>query len=320
MACCPKSVIAEILKAKGTIKSVYFVACGGSYAGLHPGKYFLESESKELKVDHYSSNEFCHATPKSLGEHSIVITQSSSGNTPETVKAAEIAQKAGAASIVITNKPESPLAQNGDYVLVPEKGSTANSGQGYSLQLAVEILNQTEGYENYDEMYNGFDRIDKIVGNATKFIAPRAEKWAKMYKDEKLIYTMGSGSAYSVAYSFAICLLMEMQWINSSAIHSGEYFHGPFEITDKDVPFIMMMSTGRTRALDQRALDFLHRFGEKIMVLDNEEMGLNALDPNVAEFFNQIFTAALLDMFYMDLCEVRKHPRPTRRYMWKLKY
>lgn len=62
MACCPKSVIAEILKAKGTIKSVYFVACGGSYAGLHPGKYFLESESKELKVDHYSSNEFCHAT------------------------------------------------------------------------------------------------------------------------------------------------------------------------------------------------------------------------------------------------------------------
>ena len=131
---------------------------------------------------------------------------------------------------------------------------------------------------------------------------------------------MGSGANYRVAYSFAICLLMEMQWINSSAIHSGEYFHGPFEITDKDVPFIMMMSTGRTRALDQRALDFLHRFGEKIMVLDNEEMGLNALDPNVAEFFNQIFTAALLDMFYMDLCEVRKHPRPTRRYMWKLKY
>ena len=320
MACCPKSVIAEILKAKGTIKSVYFVACGGSYAGLHPGKYFLESESKELKVDHYSSNEFCHATPKSLGEHSIVITQSASGNTPETVKAAEIAQKAGAASIVITNKPESPLAQNGDYVLVPEKGSTANSGQGYSLKLAVEILNQTEGYENYDEMYNGFDRIDKIVGNATQFIAPRAEKWAKMYKDEKLIYTMGSGSAHSVAYSFAICLLMEMQWINSSAIHSGEYFHGPFEITDRETPFIILMSEGRTRPLDQRALDFLHRFGEKIMVLDNEEMGLNALDSNVAEFFNQIFTAALLDMFYMDLCEVRKHPRPTRRYMWKLKY
>ena len=115
--------------------------------------------------------------PRNLWVKTLLLSRSlHSGNTPETVKAAEIAQKAGAASIVITNKPESPLAQNGDYVLVPEKGSTANSGQAYSLKLAVEILNQTEGYENYDEMQNGFDRIDKIVGNATQFIAPRAEK------------------------------------------------------------------------------------------------------------------------------------------------
>ena len=320
MACCPKSVIAEILKAKGTIKSVYFVACGGSYAGLHPGKYFLESESKELKVDHYSSNEFCHATPKSLGEHSIVITQSASGNTPETVKAAEIAQKAGAASIVITNKPDSPLAQNGDYVLVPEKGSTANSGQGYSLKLAVEILNQTEGYENYDEMYNGFDRIDKIVGNATQFIAPRAEKWAKMYKDEKLIYTMGSGSAHSVAYSFAICLLMEMQWINSSAIHSGEYFHGPFEITDRETPFIILMSEGRTRPLDQRALDFLNRFAEKVIILDAKELGLETIDDKVSEFFNPLLMGAALGCYSYELSIARKHPLSCRRYMWKLQY
>ena len=97
-------------------------------------------------------------------------------------------------------------------------------------------------------------------------------------------------------------------------------FPWPFEITDKDVPFIMMMSNRPYLRAGSESPDFLHRFGEKIMVLDNEEMGLNALIPNVAEFFNQIFTAAFLDMFYMDLCEARKHPRPTRRYMWKLKY
>ncbi len=38
------------------------------------------------------------------------------------------------------------------------------------------------------------------------------------------------------------------------------------------------------------------------MVLDNEEMGLNALDPNVAEFFNQIFTAALLWICSTSIC------------------
>ena len=30
--------------------------------------------------------------------------------------------------------------------------------------------------------------------------------------------------------------MMEMQWINSGSFHSGEFFHGPFEIVDKDVP------------------------------------------------------------------------------------
>ena len=320
MACCPKSIIAEILKAKGAIKSVYFVACGGSYAGLHPGKYFLESESKELKVDHYSSNEFCHATPKSLGENSIVITQSSSGNTPETVKAAEIAQKAGAASIVITNKPESPLAQNGDYVLVPEKGSTANSGQAYSLKLAVEILNQTEGYENYDEMQNGFDRIDKIVGNATQFIAPRAEKWAKMYKDEKLIYTMGSGSAYSVAYSFAICLLMEMQWINSGCIHSGEYFHGPFEVTDYDVPFMLVKSIGHTRHLDERVENFAKKFTEDLLVLDQKDLDLSTVADEAKPYVAAILTGVVIRHFVEAIAFERGHSLDVRRYMWQMQY
>lgn len=58
MACCPKSIIADILKAredKGGIVNVYYVACGGSYAGLHPGKYFLQSEAKKVTVDHYTA-------------------------------------------------------------------------------------------------------------------------------------------------------------------------------------------------------------------------------------------------------------------------
>ena len=214
MACCPKSIIADILKAredKGGIVNVYYVACGGSYAGLHPGKYFLQSEAKKVTVDHYTANEFCHATPKALGPNSIVITQSHSGTTPETVKAAEIAQKAGAASVVITFDDQSPLAKNGDYVLKYEAKAPADmSGMAFGLKLAVEILNQVEGYENYDEMMNGFDRIDGIVKHAKEFLTPRAKIFAEEYKDEKLIYMMGSGANYRVAYSFAICLLMEM--------------------------------------------------------------------------------------------------------------
>jgi fructoselysine 6-phosphate deglycase len=47
---------------------------------------------------------------------------------------------------------------------------------------------------------------------------------------------MSSGASMEVAYSTSICLMMEMQWVNSGSFHSGEFFHGPFEIVDKDVP------------------------------------------------------------------------------------
>lgn len=321
MACCPKSIIEDALKAHGKITHVYFVACGGSYAGLAPAKFFLQSEAKDLIIGHYSANEFCHATPKALGKDCIVITQSFSGTTPETVHAAKIAQEAGAASIAVTFDGESPLAKNGDYVVTYDKVPETNgSGSAKSLRLAVEILNQTEGYAHYDAFMEGFDKINDLAKKGKEVVAPRAKEFAEKYGEEKLIYMMGSGANYGITYSFAICLLQEMQWIHSSAIHSGEYFHGPFEITDKDVPFMMLMSTGRTRALDQRALDFLNRFGEKIVVIDNEELGLNALDSNVAEFFNNLFTSEMLDVYYTELSIVRKHPRSTRRYMWKLKY
>ena len=34
-----------------------------------------------------------------------------------------------------------------------------------------------------------------------------------------------------------------------SMVPSGEYFHGPFETTDKDLPMVLLMSEGGTRAL-----------------------------------------------------------------------
>ena len=55
---------------------------------------------------------------------------------------------------------------------------------------------------------------------------------------------------------------MEMQWLHAAPIHSGEYFHGPFEVTDKETPFILLMNEGRTRAMDERALVFLTKYAE----------------------------------------------------------
>ncbi|HEX3027074.1 MAG TPA: SIS domain-containing protein [Clostridia bacterium] len=319
-------IVKEIKEKKakvGGIKEVYFVACGGSLAANYPAKFFLESEAKDLKVGYYTSNEFVHATPNALGKNSIAIVSSHQGTTPESVEAAKLSQEKGASTICFTFQKEAALAKYGDYVIgyeFGEKKDSANEKDAIILKVAVEILNQVEGYDKYDAVVEGFGKLDNIIKKATKHVEARALEFAEAYKDEKLIYTMASGSSYGAAHIESICIFMEMQWINSSSIHSGEYFHGPFEITDANVPFIMLMSEGRTRALDERALAFLSKYGKKYEVLDAKELGINEISDNVVEFFNPFLFSNVLGVYNKALAAARKHPLSTRRYMWKLKY
>lgn len=93
----------------------------------------------------------------------------------------------------------------------------------FCLQLAAEILNQYEGYEHYEDMMTGFAKIFDLIEDAVSFVVPSAKKFAENYKDAPVIYVMSSGATHMVAYSFSICLLMEMQWINSGSFHDGEF-------------------------------------------------------------------------------------------------
>lgn len=93
-------------------------------------------------------------------------------------------------------------------------------------------MHRREGYANYDKFYEALGMISNIIRNARTHVAARAEAFAEEYQNDSVIYTMGSGAAYGAAYMESICIFMEMQWLDSSSIHTGEFFHGPFEVTD----------------------------------------------------------------------------------------
>ena len=93
----------------------------------------------------------------------------------------------------------------------------------------------------------------------------------------------------------------------------------PFEIVDKDVPFILLMNDGKTRPVDARALTFLHRFDALTTVVDAKDYGLgNAVDSSVITYFNPLMHTAVFRVYAEELSYVRQHPLTLRRYMWKL--
>lgn len=319
-----KTIISTIKDEKPNLKSVYFVGCGASQADLYPAKYFLEGNAKVLRTSIHTANEFVYATPAGCNEDALVVTCSLGGTTPETVAASKLAMEKGATVIALTHDENSALAKACDHLVIfgwDPNYSDKFDKMNKALLIAVEALNQYEGYADYKEMIKATQDIYGVIDNAVTSVVPAAQKFAESYKDDEVIYLMSSGATLDVAYSFSICLLMEMQWKNSGSFHDGEFFHGPFEITDKDVPFILLMNEGRTRPMDSRALDFLNRFDAKTTVIDAKDYGLSSqISSKVCEYFNPMVIGAVLRVYAEQLAIARNHPLTKRRYMWKLEY
>ena len=252
-----------------------------------------------------------------------VIVCSHSGATPEAVAAAKIAQARGALTVTLTHNAAAEIAAFADRNIVYEWGdesSVQDNPMAITLALSLEILQHVEGYAHYRDFREATRQLDDMVAAVRSKIRAQAEAFAEKYRDAQLIYVLSSGASYGHAYGFAIGSLMEMQWLDASSIHSGEFFHGPFEITDEQTNFLVLLNEGRTRPLDERVIAFLERYANKFEVIDARALGLGTLPESVVEFFNPV-------LFYGALCEYREalatsrdHPLETRRYMGKVPY
>lgn len=302
---------------------LYMVACGGSYALMIPPKYMMDVECSTLPTDIYNSAEFIQRDPKRLNASSIVIVSSMSGNTPETIDAARFAKEKGALTIGFTVNPDLPLGQTVDYCieyeLTPLKGTKIGAAN-LLLKLLFSILKGIDNNPLLDDVSAGLDKLPEIIQNTQDAHKDKIAEFAEKYKRAETIYTMGSGANFGPAYSFAICILMEMQWINSNAIHAGEYFHGPFEITDYDVPIIALVGLDKTRPQEERAIAFAQKFTNELIVLDATEFDLRGIPEASKPYVSNIVFGYLLRAYADKLAESRGHPLTVRRYMWKMDY
>ncbi len=320
-----KNIITEIsgkIIANGGLKHVYFVACGGSKAAIYPGLYLLQSEAKTFGATTYTSNEFNYATPKELDDRCIAVICSLKA-TPETVEAVRTANAAGAYAIAMTGSMETGMAEVGKYVVTYSNGDNqvySESNGSNSLRIGVEILHEFENWEKYDKACEAFEKVDEIIADAKRDVLPAAKAWAEKVKDEPVLYVLASGPNMGAAYSMCICHFMEMQWKHAVCLHTGEYFHGPFETTDKELPMVLFMSEGRTRAMDERCLKFLKTYAENYIVIDIKELNGGKIDADVAEFFNGVIMIPVERYYVAQLAEATGHSLDYRRYMWKVEY
>lgn len=321
----PREMVKDILAKKETVKNVFFVACGGSLVEFYPPKYFMDSEAKNCNAFLYTGEEFVCASPASLGEKSLVLICSHSGKTPEVLRAAALAKERGAVVVTYTANQGTPVNEAGDYNII--YGNRTEEGSHYgdspvllSLRMMAELLAVTEEYQHLEQIMDGIAKIDVLIKNAMEQVKDRAKAWGKACEKEEMMYILGSGPAFGNVYGFAICSMMEMQWQNAAYIHSAEYFHGPFEVTDKNTTYVMLESSGPAREMDERAIEFLKKYGAKYEIVDAKELGADIIDDTVVDYFTPLMFYKVMCVYREELAKLRQHPLETRRYMGKVAY
>lgn len=323
-----KEIVKTINEEKqpiGGIKNVVWLAAGGSYGGFYPAHYFLDQESQVLRSKNITSNEFVKAPPAFVGENTLAVVCSMRG-TPETIEAAKVAKKRGAATIALYID-ESELTEVCDYKLnydsvALDDSDFSKTNAAYGLLIAMVVKDAVEGYEHMQTAMQSFEKVDALYKQAVIDIRTKAIKWSLQNRESKSIHVMGSGAAYGAAYIFSICNIMEMLQIDSPTVNSCDFFHGPFEVIDEETSVFLLMGEGGSRPNDERAARFLQEFGgNKVFILDSQDLGFDKIDPKVAEHFNHlIFSPILNNVFMRELAYQINKDYTTRTYMWKAAY
>ena len=323
-----RELIEKIIKdmeSVGGIKNVVWVAAGGSHDGHYAAQYFMDRESAVVRSQMITSSEFVYAPPKRVGKNSIVVVTSMRG-TKETIEAAKMAKDLGAVTIS-QYVEESELTEVCDYnvqygSIWEDDKDQSKTNAGNALRIAMAIVDIVEGYDNYEDAMDAFTKIQPAYEKAREYCRPLAEKWADQMKDERVITVLASGPAYGSGHIFSTCNILEMLQIHSPTFNSCDFFHGPFEITDKNEAFFLLIADGRTRKADERAITFMKKYaGDKVYILYAKELGLNNLKDSVSEYFNRLLFTPILNNVYMKcLSKAAGLDYTTRRYMWKVEY
>lgn len=312
--------IVETLNERG-YKNLFLIGSGGSIAIMYPFEYIIKTTST-LPVFAEIAAEFVLYNHKQFGPDSLVILSSLSGTTKETVKAAEFCKEKGATTIGLVGELGTPLADLSDYTLVNySENDTASESIYLQLYLLIFKLLQPRGeFSEYTEFADELERMPSVLLDVKEATESQASQFAKLNKDEDYHMLVGSGSVWGETYSYAMCVLEEMQWIRTKAIHAAEFFHGTLELVEKDTSMILMKGEDESRPLMERVERFALKVTDKLSIFDTKQYELKGISEKYRKYLSPIIIASLFERVSTHLEKERNHPLSTRRYYRVVEY
>lgn len=303
------------------VDRIYFIGCGAPNRTMLTLEYWFKHLSSGFEVDRFFPAEFMTQVPARLDDRTLLILASKSGTTKETVEAGEFLKDKPGIKVHFTQDETKPLAKSAQHAFYTGETPQAHISMYLLMQAFVGgLMAEKDSWPHLDKLLSSLKAMPKACGLAQAEVDPRAKEEARLYKDDRIIYHVGAGPVYNTAYVFGVCMLQEMLWLHSNPIEGAEFFHGPFEVVDRDLPLMLYLGEDPSRPLMERVVRFCNKYSERIMVYDSKDFEMPGIEPEIRPFVAPFVMQCGLDRLAERLSVWHAQPLTTRRYMWKTEY
>ncbi|MFS0868162.1 glutamine--fructose-6-phosphate transaminase (isomerizing) [Microbacterium sp. 179-B 1A2 NHS] len=221
------------------IDRIVVIACGtAAYAGM-VGKYALEQWTR-VPVDVELAHEFRYRDPV-IGENTLVVSISQSGETMDTLMAVKYAREKGAKTLSICNTQGATIPRESDAIVYthagPEvavastKAFVAQITALYLLALHVGRVRGTLSAEVSQDAVEQLEAIPEKIARVLETEQPHIEQFARWMGDTQSVLFLGRHVGYPIALEGAL-KLKEISYIHAEGFAAGELKHGPIALVE----------------------------------------------------------------------------------------
>lgn len=239
-------------EALENIDHIQIVACGTAYNAGLIGKAYIEKFAR-IPIEIETASEYRYKDPI-VTDRTLLIVLSQSGETADTLAAIDIAKKAGARVLAITNVVGSSIAREADDILYTNAGPeiAVASTKAYVTQVACMMLialymGRLKGLvsdekleEVTDALIASSDLIQKALDSKDQIQA-----FAKEHFSENDMYLIGRGLDYSTCMEGSL-KVKEVSYVHSEAFSAGELKHGPIALLDEGTVVLVVATQEKT--------------------------------------------------------------------------
>lgn len=252
-------VLAPSVRALREAERIYFIGAGTSYHAALYGEYLLARVARRPASVHIAS-EFDAIAPI-VGPRDVVVALSQSGETADTLAAAELAKSQGAQLIGLVNAEASSLARLSDLCVPLRAGLelAVASTKSYSAQLTLlyqMVCALGPAPEHCAaELWQVRDALFNLTSDAAR---EHSRRLGRVLTESHDVFLVGRGLHRVTALEAAL-KLKEVARLRAEAFPGGEMKHGPLALVGEGTPVIVFYGQSDLTAAESSASELVSR-------------------------------------------------------------